>query len=198
PYLGWHGSDRCFYSPIPVSAPYLSLYINRFLACYIMIFSIGITTIPCAPAAFSLFIFSQKSSSEITVCTATQPSSANGTTVGLFTPCKSSVICDRFFFSTFNTTYFVSFARNTDWILCKSSQIIGFSSKPSLPINIASEFLTSTNGFNPLLFKVPPVDTISQIASLSPSPGAISTDPEIIWISALILYSSKNCCKILG
>src|SRR5690606_2914589 len=102
-----------------------------------------------------------------------------GTTVGLLTPGSNEGICDKLLFSTFNTTYFVSFARNTDRTRCKSSHKIGFSARPSRPIRIASERLTSAKGLRPLLLSVPPVETISQIGSRRLRPGAIGTEPEL-------------------
>ena len=59
---------------------------------YITIFSIGITSMPCAPAAFSCSILSQNVSSSSTLCTLLQPLSANGKTVGLFIPGNSEII----------------------------------------------------------------------------------------------------------
>src|SRR5260370_27784720 len=104
----------------------MSVCTGRFAACrttlqtedcqllHKIIFSIGITTIPCAPACLSWLILSQKSRSGITVCTATQPSSAKGTTDVLLTPGNNAVIAAKLSFLTFSTTYLVSFALNTD------------------------------------------------------------------------------------
>src|SRR5690606_8549021 len=152
-----------------------------------MIFSIGITTIPCAPTDLRLLIFSQKSCSDITVWTATQPSSANGTTVGLLTPGSNSRMEESPSFFTLRTTYFVSLALKTDWIRCKNSQTISCSVTSFLPIRIACEYSTSTKGSNPLFHKVLAVDTMSQIESLKPKPGPISTDHDIVRISVWIL-----------
>ena len=50
--------------------------------------------------------------------------------------------------------------------------------------------ITSTS-FNPLVNKVLPLLTRSQMASAKPMPGAISTEPLISCISALLSFSFK-------
>src|SRR5260370_5270224 len=75
--------------------------------CYITIFSIGTTRIPCAPAPFNRSIMSQKSFSLNTLCTLLQPASASGSTVGLFIPGSSAMISCSLSFGAFNKTYLV-------------------------------------------------------------------------------------------
>eukprot|EP01118_Nematostelium_gracile_P002275 TRINITY_DN12515_c0_g1_i1.p1 TRINITY_DN12515_c0_g1~~TRINITY_DN12515_c0_g1_i1.p1 ORF type:complete len:145 (+),score=4.04 TRINITY_DN12515_c0_g1_i1:59-436(+) len=125
----------------------------------------------------------------MTECKATQPSSNKGTTVGLLTPGSNATTFSRFVLATLSTTYFVSLALKTERMRCNNSSTSGSSSTPAVPIKTASDFITSANGLRPLLFKVPPVETMSQMASLKPKPGPISTDPEMVLTCALTLFS---------
>ena len=75
-----------------------------------IIFSIGTTRIPCAPAAFSCSMIFQKSFSLSTLCTLLQPSSANGNTVGLFIPGNKSMISFNLLLGAFSRIYLVFFA----------------------------------------------------------------------------------------
>src|SRR3546814_6319668 len=99
---------------------------------------------PSAPALRSLLIFSQKSSSDMTVCTAHHPSSANGTMVGLLMPESKLLLASILLRSVFNTTYLLSFARRTDRNLHNNSCTCSFSSAiPFFAIRPASEVRTS-------------------------------------------------------
>src|SRR3546814_2000917 len=84
---------------------------------------------PSAPALRSLLIFSQKSSSDMTVCTAHHPSSANGTMVGLLMPESKLLMASILLRSVFNTTYLLSFARRTDRHLNNNSCTCSFRSE---------------------------------------------------------------------
>src|SRR5439155_24919002 len=70
-----------------------------------IIFSIGTTKIPCAPAAFSCSIFSQNSCSLSTLCTLLQPPCASGNTVGLFIPVSREIIFCSELLGAFSNTY---------------------------------------------------------------------------------------------
>ena len=75
-----HVKVRTLYDRLPCISGWVSYYSHN------IIFSIGLTRMPCAPSSFSLPIISQKHFSSSTVCIEHQSLSANGITVGLFMP----------------------------------------------------------------------------------------------------------------
>src|SRR3546814_6391356 len=81
--------------------------------------------------------------------------------VGLLMPESKLLMASILLRSVFNTTYLLSFARRTDRNLNYNSCTWSFSSAiPFFAIRTASEVRTSANGFNPLLFRVPPVEPL--------------------------------------
>src|SRR6185312_5058924 len=165
---------------------------------YITIFSIGITSIPCAPLALSFSITSQNSSSTTTECILLQPLSASGNMVGLFIPGIRDTILSRFLLGAFKRIYLFFLAFFTACILNISLSTIAFSAllNDGLPISTASLFITISTSLRPLLNKVLPELTKSHIASARPIPGAISTEPLISCISAFTLFFLRKSVRI--
>ena len=62
----------------------------------------------------------------------------------------------------------------------------------------ASDFKIISFSTKLFLNKVPPVETMSTIASASPIFGAISTEPLMTWILAVMLLSFKKALTVLG
>ncbi len=62
----------------------------------------------------------------------------------------------------------------------------------------ASDLRTISCSSSPFLKRVEPVDTRSQIASARPILGAISTEPLISWMSALMLFLSRKSWRLTG
>src|SRR5688572_30666553 len=94
--------SNLFYQDYLLSA---YLHICIFTHYQTIIFSIGITNIPSAPAALNCLIFSQNSSSFNTLCTELQPDSASGKTVGLRIPGNNFVILSSESLGAFSSTY---------------------------------------------------------------------------------------------
>ena len=65
-------------------------------------------------------------------------------------------------------------------------------------IKTDSDFNITSTSFSPFVKRVLPELTKSQMASAKPMPGAISTEPLISWISALILFFFKYSPRITG
>ena len=124
-----------------------------------IIFSIGIISMPCAPFAFNFSMTFQKSLSLITECTELQPGSARGRIVGLFIPGSKLQILSSFSLGAFSNT--------------------------------VSEMRIVSSSFNSLVKRVLPELTRSQMASARPILGAISTEPLIWCIDALIFFLIK-------
>ncbi len=157
------------------------------------IFSIGTTSMPCAPAALSCSILSQNSSSFSTLCTLLQPLSASGSTVGLFIPGSREMISFSLSLGAFSSTYLLRLAFFTERMRNRTCLASGegtfarsycsLSVRPAIaelfPLPLS---LRSCNRVEPLL-------TRSATTSASPMPGAISTEPLIVVISAVTL-----CC----
>src|ERR1700746_4089817 len=113
--------------------------------------------------------------------------------VGLFIPGKILQISARFLFGAFNKMYLLFFDFLTALILNSNlSKITCFSFVNELFAAItASDRRITSASFKPFVNKVLPELTKSQIASAKPMPGAISTEPLISCISALILFFFK-------
>ena len=76
------------------------------MTAYSIIFSIGVTSMPCAPSSFNLPIISQKRFSSSTVWIEHHSSSARGIIVGLFMPGNTSINSFRRIFGAFIITYY--------------------------------------------------------------------------------------------
>ena len=159
------------------------------------------TSSPSAPAPFRALIISQKCFSGSTVCTEHHSSSASGRTVGLLIPGSTASTSASFALGTFIRMYFLPSAAFTASMRKRSSSRIScFSAlnEPPLPISTASDCSTVSTSARLLLTSVLPDDTMSKMASESPMPGAISTEPEITCTSAVIPRSRMKSISILG
>ena len=67
-----------------------------------------------------------------------------------------------------------------------------------LPMSRASLFITTSTSARLLLTRVLPLLTMSNMASLRPMPGLISTEPVITCMSALIWFSCRKRRRIFG
>src|SRR5690606_19317104 len=110
--------------------------------------------------------------------------------VGLFIPGIREIILSRESLGAFSKTYLLLFPACTALILKSNLSTIAIFALERLwwLINIASEENTFSTSFSPFIINVDPELTISQIPSANPILGAISTDPLISWISALMLF----------
>ena len=149
----------------------------------------GVTSIPCAPSSLSFPIISQNRFWSSTVCTEHQSLSASGIIVGLFRPGNTLTISCTRSLGAFMLTYFLSSAFLTASNLKSISLRISFLSSLIclLPMSTASLRVTTSTSLRLLLTNVEPLLTMSKIPSAKPIPGAISTLPVIMCISALKL-----------
>src|SRR5574344_1081602 len=143
---------------------------------------------------------SQNVSSAITECIEDHPSFTKGVTVGDFMPGSKLHTSSILSFGMFSIIYFLSSAFLYDENLNSiSSKIARFSEdRFLLPIIRASEYITTSTSFKLLLIKVLPELTISKIQSAKPMPGAISTEPVMVCISATTPLDLRKSARITG
>lgn len=159
----------------------------------------GIINIPCAPFVFNSSITFQKSASLITEWTELQPGSANGRIVGLFIPGSMPQITSSLSLGAFSNTYLLFFAFLLSGCETKGFQEYFFpAAKFLFLINTASDERIVSISFSSLVKRVLPELTRSQIASARPILGAISTDPLISWMAAVIFFSFRKLERIKG
>ena len=164
--------------------------------------------IPWAPFALSFSIRFQKSDSSITEWIELHPGSASGRMVGLFIPGNKLQMMSSLLFGAFSNTYLLFFAFFTARIRNKRlSKMIFFSfDSDLLATSTDSDERMVSISFNSFVKSVLPELTRSQMASASPIRGAISTEPLISWIAALMFFFGQEfsqykrvaCCNLLS
>jgi len=115
-------------------------------------------------------------------------------------PAYNEMVLYELHVGTFNKTYFLFLALNTARKRKSNrSRISSFSGLSFSDFaSTASDFKMTSVSRKPFLNSVLPELTISQMPSAKPMFGAISTEPEMTWISALILFFSKNDFSVKG
>ena len=120
--------------------------------------------------------------------------------VGLLRTGRMLVTCLILLLGTLSKMYLLFLAFSTALTLKSSfSNICSLLDESRLDFtSTASDLRITCVSLSPFLNKVLPELTMSQIPSASPMLGAISTDPEMVWMSARILFLSKNCWRVTG